>query len=266
MSMSTPALSASTAASTRSAATPCWISSRDRVVVADDARRRSPARRAASRAASALCAVIGIAGEIGEGRHDAPRRRRRPPPRRPADAPRAACARRCRPGRNRARRSTAPYAQKCFAAAATRLGATRGRRPESRAPWRAPCAREPRIFARAFDGAAPARIAGDVEHRRESHREAVGRRLARGLARRALPEGLAVEGRGLRERHREDACGGRGSRRGRSAAECRAATPRRRCAACREAGAAPTRLSRLPIVPLRIESVESPAITGPVTV
>ena len=62
--------------------------------------------------------------------------------------------------------------------------------------------REPWVFARAFDCSAPARVAGDVEHRRKGHREAVGRHLARGLARRALP-GLAVERRGLCERHGE---------------------------------------------------------------
>ena len=61
---------------------------------------------------------------------------------------------------------------------------------------------EPGIFARPFDDAAPARIARHVEHRREGHGEAVGRRLDGRLARRALPD-RRVERRGLGERHRE---------------------------------------------------------------
>ncbi len=59
---------------------------------------------------------------------------------------------------------------------------------------------EPRIFARAFHGPAPAQVARDVEHRRERQREAVGRRLASGFARRELPD-VRIERRGLRERH-----------------------------------------------------------------
>ncbi len=63
--------------------------------------------------------------------------------------------------------------------------------------------REPRIFARAFHRSAPARIARDVEHRCERHREAVGRRLAGGFACRALPD-LRIERRSFGKRHRKD--------------------------------------------------------------
>ena len=70
MSMSTPALSASAAASTRSAATPCSDQLGDGVVVADDDARRSRARRAASPCSSARVGGHRDAGDVGEGRHD----------------------------------------------------------------------------------------------------------------------------------------------------------------------------------------------------
>ena len=62
---------------------------------------------------------------------------------------------------------------------------------------------EPGVFAWALRSAAPAGIARHVEHRRESHRQTFGRAFARGLARRALPEGFVEDAR-LRERDRKE--------------------------------------------------------------
>ncbi len=61
---------------------------------------------------------------------------------------------------------------------------------------------EPGIFAGALDGAAPARVARHVDHRREGDVLPVGRRLDRGGARGALPQ-VGIEGAGLGDRHRE---------------------------------------------------------------
>ena len=61
---------------------------------------------------------------------------------------------------------------------------------------------EPRIFARTFHRSAPAKIARDIQHRRERHREAVCRRLPSGFACRELPD-VRIERRGFRERHGE---------------------------------------------------------------
>ncbi len=60
-----------------------------------------------------------------------------------------------------------------------------------------------RVLAGAFGDAAPARVAGDVEHRREGEVEAGGLGLVGGEAGGFLPEG-GVEGAGLGERDRED--------------------------------------------------------------
>ena len=60
-----------------------------------------------------------------------------------------------------------------------------------------------RVLARAFGDPAPARVAGDVEHRREGEVEAGGRGLLGGEAGGLLPE-RRVEGAGLGQRDRED--------------------------------------------------------------
>ena len=62
---------------------------------------------------------------------------------------------------------------------------------------------DPRVFARSLGDAAPAGVAGDVEHRREGEVDAGGGALLGGGAGRRLPE-RGVEGAGLRERDRED--------------------------------------------------------------
>ena len=59
------------------------------------------------------------------------------------------------------------------------------------------------VLAGAFADAAPARIAADVEHRREGHLNAVARRFLGRFLRRALPR-RAVEGAGFRQGDRID--------------------------------------------------------------
>ncbi len=58
------------------------------------------------------------------------------------------------------------------------------------------------IFARPLGGAPPAWIAGDIQHRREAHGQAVGRGFPRRLARRQRP-GLRVEQAGLGQGNRK---------------------------------------------------------------
>ncbi|MNV21021.1 hypothetical protein D3C71_1119450 [compost metagenome] len=64
-------------------------------------------------------------------------------------------------------------------------------------------ARQVRVFAHAFEAAAPARVARDVDHGREGPAKAVGRGLDRRRARRALGQ-RGLPARGLGQRHRED--------------------------------------------------------------
>ncbi len=63
-------------------------------------------------------------------------------------------------------------------------------------------ARDIGVLAGALGDAAPARIAGDVEHGRENHRDAVTRRLRRRRCGRRRPE-PGIEGAGFAERNGE---------------------------------------------------------------
>ena len=265
MSISTPAFSASAAASVRSAATPWLNEFADGVVVADDDARRNRSRPRSQPRSSATCGRHRDAGEIGECRHDGGH----------TGATAAANGGRCTScngalgdvdrgvfasrGHRRHRRRSAwrpprarPRAARSCALKAAHLGLARSAR-RARGPRPGP-----RRCAPSADRAPhPASARRSWRARRRAASMAASRAVssqASGSNSAASASGTGKQGAMAVDDVEAD-----------EQRNARAATPRPPAAASRARASAPTMLSRLPMVPALMASVESPAMTGPVT-
>ena len=141
----------------------------------------------------------------------------------------------------------------------------RRRRPTGSSPWKpanlglGDARGDPRVLARALGDAAPARVARDVEHRREDHARCRRRRPRPRPRVRVRSHRAGVERRGLGKRDREDRAVAVDHVEAEEQRECRAASPPRRSAGCARTSSASPEVDQAADAPARIASVTSPA-------
>ena len=121
------------------------------------------------------------------------------------------------------------------------------------------------VLAGALGDPTPARVAGDIEHRREGEVDAGGGGLPGGASGGRLPE-RGVEGARLREGDREDGAKAVQDVEPEEERDTEAASPRPRGAGAERTASRPQRLKRLPTRPERTRAATSSTPVGPVTV
>ena len=147
----------------------------------------------------------------------------------------------------------APYAAKCFTHAATESGFDKIVLLVALDPGARHRRTQVGVFAVRLDDAAPARIARDIDHRREDPCDAIGTRFFRGYV---APRFRRLRDPSLRQwpAAPEMWCDGRESHRVRREWECATATSPSRCADSDWSCSAPTTFSIEPTWPLATSS------------